>query len=241
MPVVALAVLLVTAGCAGNVSDLASASPADHAAGTIQVGANGQAQAEPDQAVVRVAVVVIADDAQTAREQLAANVSRMRAALADAGITEDQIRTSQYSIYQYHEPRTPDSTDAAPRFRAVHAFEITLSNIDRTGEIIDTAVGNGATTVNGVQFTLSEETRRSVRQAALKDAMSSARSQADAIAESGRLTITGVSHVQTSDVGTPPVPYVREAASSGAPTKTVIESGPVTVSATVQVTYNATA
>jgi hypothetical protein len=234
---IAVAALLVTAGCAGSLDGTAAASqPAGES--TIQVSATGQAQAEPDQAILRVAVVATADDASTVREQLANNVSTMRAALRQAGVADDQVRTAGFDIRQQY--RTPDDRDRPPRFEGTHAFEITLSNVSRAGEIIDVAVENGANRVDTVTFTLSDDRRRALREQALRRAMDNARADAETIASSANLSITGVRTVSTSDTSFGPVAE-RVTTAQAADAGTVIESGPVTVAADVSVAYNATA
>lgn len=246
-----LALLLVTAGCAG----LGSATPnptatdgtfaqtttggADAADRSISVGASGQATAAPDRAVVRVAVEATGPDAATARDRLAANVSSVRDALRNAGIEDDQVRTAYYDLRAERDhlrKPTTEPADAPTTYRAIHAFEITLSEIDRAGEIVDVAVAGGATRVDGIRFTLSDEARRSLHEEALVDAMANARSQADVLASSADLAVTGVHTVQASNgyYG----PRVAYASESGGVTS--IESGTLTVTAHVQVTYDVT-
>jgi uncharacterized protein YggE len=60
------------------------------------------------------------------------------------------------------------------------------------GEVIDTAVTNGADRVRDVRFTLSGETRDRLRTSALEDAMTAAREQAETIAAAADLTTDGV-------------------------------------------------
>jgi len=234
---VGAAVLLVAAGLAGAVGPAATnAQQANSDGRTIDVAASGQAQADPDQAVLRIAVVATADDADTVRERLAENVSQMQAALAAAGVPDDQIRTVAFNIAQRYDPETDE-----PRgFEGVHAFEVTLSNVWRAGAVIDAAVGHGADRVDSVELTLSEDRRRGVQADALRDAMADARSNADVLAESAELEITGVHSVSTGDVRFQPVRTEALEADAGGETTTTIDSGPVTVSAQVQVTYDAT-
>ena len=213
---VGLALLLATAGCLGGVAptDDAAAQDATGDDSTVSVAATGQATAEPDQAVVQVAVVATGDDAETVRAALAENASRMREALAAAGV------------------------------EGRHVFEVTLSDVDAVGPIVDAAVSNGADRVERVELTLSEERRRAVRADALRDAMANARGNADVVAESANLTVTGVHSASTGDLNFSPIraQTLETAADAGvnggAPTS--IESGPVTVTAQVDVTYNAT-
>ncbi|MFB6096919.1 MAG: SIMPL domain-containing protein [Haloferacaceae archaeon] len=239
---VLLAALMVLAGCAGTggSNPTAGASAADAPSRTITVDATGQVQAEPDQAVLRIAVETTADDASTARQRLAENASRMRSALSELGLADDQITTVYYDISQRYERPPREGEKPERTYHAVHAYEITLSDVDRVGEVIDTAVDNGATSVDSVRFTLSRETRLELRKQALTDAMGNARGEADVIASAADLSVTDVARVTTTQVNVGPYREVAYAAAGGSG-GTSIDSGPVTVTAQVVVTYNASA
>jgi uncharacterized protein YggE len=232
---VALAVLLAGAGVAAALGGTTGASqPTTDGASTITVGASGSAETTPDRAVVQVAVVTTADSATAARERLASNVSAMREALAEAGVDDAQIRTTRYDLSQNYEARENPS---APDYRGYHGFQITLNEIDSVGTVIDAAVEGGATRVENVRFTLSEERSRELRTEALEDAMSNARGQASTLADASNLALDGVADVSTTEGYGGPVPYRVEAADAGG---TSVESGPVSVNVQVQVTFNAT-
>lgn len=202
---------------------------------TISVSASATASAAPDTAQIRAAVVATASDAETARQQVAENVSRTRVALNESGVTDDQFRTTQFDINTVREPREDNRRQT--QFRAVNEFEIEASP-DRAGEIIDVAVGNGTNQINSVTFTLQDETRRDLRQQALRDAMSSARTDANTIAAESDVTVQSVKSVATSEMQF--FPIERGAAGGVAEdAPTVIEPGPVQVTATVSVTYRA--
>jgi len=242
-----VAVLLVLAGCSAGTGSSGAAStesaPATDSDSTIRVSGSGSADAEPNQAVVQVAVVAVAPDAATARQRLATNVSRMRAALERTGVDEDRITTQRYDIYR--DRRRPREEGAEPRvqYRATHDFEITVTDPDRVGEVIDTAVRNGATEVDDVAFTLSADRRRHLERRARSAAMADARTKARALATDANLTVTGVRVIRTGRSGAP-----RYADAEGTATSTAVptpaapsdlESGPVAVSTTVQVVYEA--
>jgi uncharacterized protein YggE len=243
----AVAVLLVTAGCAGAIGN-SSESPADgntasaadaqqqQPAKSVRVSASGEVTAEPDRAVLTVGVEATADDAETVRQRLSENVSRMRSALEEMGIDDDQIQTEHYTIREDHESRR---NEGPTRYTGIHAFRIEINDTDSVGTVIETAVDNGGTDVGRVSFTLSEETREELREQALSNAMDNARSDAEVLAENADLTITGVTSASTGNVHVRP--YRAEAHTAAADAGgTSIESGPVSVTAQVQVTYNAT-
>lgn len=239
-------VLLATLGSAGVVMAIAGGSGSPQALQTantdegesITVSAQGSAETDPDKAVLRLGVEAVSPDATTARTQVAENVSAVTDALVDLGIDEDQIRTTDYRIYR-DERRTPEGMEPQePVFRARHTLQVDIDDVEMVGQAIDAAVDAGATDIHDVQFTLADDTRQTLRNEALTAAMDNARSQADTLAESGDLTITGVHDIATADYNGPVYRY-ETAFAGAAASDTVISTGPVTVSAQVTVTYNA--
>jgi uncharacterized protein YggE len=211
----------------------------------IAVGADGEAETEPDAAEIRLSVEATAADPGTARDRVARNVSRMRDALRKAGVPDDAVQTTDFDVHQDRRRRPPregEGGEETVRYRASHGFRIDTS-VDRAGAVTDAALDGGATTVRDVRFTLTTGTRREVRRAALEDAMSNARDQARTLADRANLTITGVRTVSTGGVSVDEPRYERALAtatgtgSDGA--ATTLESGPVTVRVNVEVTYGA--
>lgn len=211
----------------------------DTADRTITVDATGEADAEPNQAVLRIAVTAEGDDPQAVRDDLSAGAEDLRESLAEANVSEDAYETSEYRIRQDRRPPREERNSDAPEYRGVHAFEVTLDDPDRVGAVIDAAADAGAE-VNHVSFTLSEERREELRSDAIADAMSDARLQADTIAQNGDLSITSVAAVDASEQRYSPVRFEVAAAGAAADSSTSVSPGDVTVSYNVRVTYNAT-
>jgi uncharacterized protein YggE len=237
--VAAVAVTILAAvGVATAVSPVAQTDQPER---QIEVGASGDVSADPDQALLRVGVVATAEDAASARDRVAENVTALRSTLDELGISDDNVETVHYDI---GEVRERPETKRDPNYRAVHAFEITVEEPDRVGDVIDGVVDSGANRVQGVSFTLSDERRHELRQEALENAMDRARAEAETLAGSADLTIEGAASISADAVHVRPY-RVEQAmmatASGGAAASTTIESGPVEVSASVQVVYNATA
>ena len=230
-----LAVLLVTAGCLGTtVGAQSDGNGAANETRTIDVAATGTASAAPDLAVLNVAVEARADTADAAREQVAADVATMREALSEFGIPDDAVRTTAFHVGPEYNYR--DGGRELVGYRAYHAFEIE-TGVDEVGDVIDVAVGNGASQVQGVRFTLTDETRSELREEALTEAVESARADAETIASASGVSLGQLHSASTSNVGYPrPIPYAAEA-SDGGGASTVVEPGPVEVTANVQVSY----
>lgn len=237
LAVAAVVTLLVaTVGIAAAVTTQVST---DTASKQIDVSTSSEVSAEPDQATLRVGVVATADDAATARDHVAQNVSAMRTTLEELGVPDDRIETDHFTIREARE--RPEQTRPA-KFRATHTVEITLTDTDRVGSVIDGVVDSGANRVQGVSFELSDDRRHELRQDALEAAMDRARTEAGTLAASADLAIAGASSISASAVQVSPYraePVMLETAGD-AGGSTTVESGPVDVSATVQVVYNAT-
>jgi hypothetical protein len=235
------ALLVLVAGCAGAGGQGAttSAEPAQEPDRRIAVGAAGSAASTADEAVVRLGVRATDESVVTARRSLAENVTRMRDALVEAGVDRDAITTTRYDIYRDRERPRREGEEPRVRYRATHDFEVTVDDPERVGRVIDTAVRNGATDVDGVEFTLSAERRESLDRTARERAMASARDKASQLAATENLTITGVRTVRTVSEGGPR-PVVEAAAATPTATAaapTDLESGPVSVTVRVEVVY----
>lgn len=231
---IALAGLLLLAGC--------SAAPIDNAAAATEPGADGEettivttgtgsVAAQPDTAVLWLAVVATGDTAETAREDAAQRTDALLDALSDAGVADDAVTTAGYSLtaqYDY----SGDERDVVG-YRAVHTLRVEAAP-DEAGELVDVAVGAAGVEVHGVQFTLSDDAREELRAEAVDAAMSAARADADAAAEAAALAVTGIQQVQ---VGTSHGYDVRFAETADAGTE--FRPGEVDVQVTVTVTYRA--
>lgn len=244
LAIIGIAALLVIGGVA--IGGLGSAgaqstddSPADR---TITVSATGSAEASPDQAVVHIAVTAEGDDAAQVRNTLATDAEELRTALDELGVTYE---TNRYVIdEQRHPPREErkrSDTGDGPTYRGTHAFTVTIDDPEATGTVIEAAADAGAE-INHVQLTLSDQRRSELRNQAIENAMGDARTQATTIAAAGNLSVTNVATVDASESEYRPV-RVEMAADAGddrSSAPTVIDSGEVSVSYNVQVTYNAT-
>lgn len=239
----------VMAGCAGSPlssddgtepsdDENPAASPesdsnATEADGEITVSADGEVEAAPDRAVVNVGVEASGESAEAVTDELATGAERLRATFDELGIPEANVEEGQYRVYAAR-GRTAEG------FEGTHSFEVTLTDVDRVGEVIDAAVAAGADDVGYVNFTLQEGTRAELRKDALDAALSNADAEAAHIADNRGVSLEGTTSVTTGDVQ---VHSVRQetttsgdAASGGAP-PTEIDAEPVSVTASATVTY----
>jgi uncharacterized protein YggE len=230
------------AGCVGSSTDDdaepddpgsdpgAAASEGD---GEITVSTNGEVEADPDRAVVSVGIEASGDTADAVTGELASGAQRLRETFDDLGIPDENVEEGQYRVHPAH------GRDAQG-FEGAHSFEVTLTDVDRVGELIDAATEAGADNVGRVDFSLQEDTRSELRKDAIDAALANADEEAAHIADNRGVSLEGTTSVTTGDVQVHSVraEYGGADAASGAAPPTEIDAEPVTVSAGVTVTYS---
>lgn len=248
------------AGCAGSdggnvVADAGNGTtPASGNARTITVSNTGEAEGEPDLAVLQLGIETTADTAQDARADLARRSEELRTALLEFGLEEEDITTRRFRIHERVDRRRMEKDGVRPssredaeeyiHYRGSHSFTVEVGNIDDVGAVIDTAVDAGANQIDRVTFTLSEETRADLRKEALREAIQNARSEAEVIADEVGASIVEATVVDASDARVSPVHREVAVAGDAAATpsrerepSTGVEPGDVTVTADVHVRY----
>lgn len=235
-----VAVLLVSAALGVGLTGAVGQTAGNRQA-TISVSGNGEVAAQPDEAVVSVAVTATAENASAAASQVAANASTLRAALNDSALVTE-VRTTGYSIRerqaqdQLPGPPGQDGQQQTVTYVARQSFAVTVANVSDAGSVIDIAVSEGASEVDGVRFTLSDERRAELREEAVQRAVADARLQAEAVATATNLTLGSIQSVSVGGANV----LTQRAELAAANTNTVIQPREVTVSASVRITYNAT-
>ena len=236
---IGIAALVVLAGCAG-LPGTATSTDGDEAQleRSIEVTATGEATSAPDRATLRVAVTATGDDAEAVRDELATGEADLRAALTDWGLDEDAIRTERYDVRESYETRDdPNRT----RYEGVHQYAVELDDVDAVGEVIDVAIDAGADQVQRIQFGLSEERERELREEAITAAMANADDDAAVLANASDLEVVGVYDVSTAQSGSTPFVAERYAAAGddAGGASTSVQTGDVTVRVSVNVVYEA--
>jgi uncharacterized protein YggE len=207
---------------------------------TISVSAQGTIEREPEQGVVLLAVESEAQTARAAAEANAERMTRLMAALRAAGISERNIRTISYELRPEYRRQTEQTREppTIAGYRAINMVQVTVDTVARLGRTIDTAIGSGANRVANISFKLRDSHAAHVEAAAM--AMRNARREAEAVAEAAGERLGPVLNVSSGGYMAPPPPpmpmYARaEMDMAAAPTP--VESGTLTIVATVSVTY----
>lgn len=206
---------------------------------TIQVTGSGEVSIAPDLAIVSFAVETASEAAASAVEQNAARSGKVAAAIKQRLGSKDHISTTRYSLDPRYQQPERGST-VPPKivgYVARNDVRVETHALDQVGRLIDAAIEAGANRVSELQFTL--EDRNPQLRAALAKAGAEARSQAESIASALGVQLKQVIAATTQSAPIVPQRYqgmaMMAAAEARAPTS--VEPGEITVSATLQVTY----
>jgi len=237
MTVFGAAILLLTLAMVGCVAAANTSSSSDQ---VIHASGSGSITGTPDQVQITFAVETEDADVVAAQTENAAQMNTVVNALVAAGVPNDQMKTTGYSISPVYQDPTNPLGSKVKTYQVTNIFQVTLHDVNQTGTIIDTAVARGVNEVSSIQFSLSDEQAQTLRTQALTKAVQAARADADAVAAALGGTITGT---ETADItqGYTPVVYnsyeMTSAATAAMPAPTPIQPGDVTVTAQVSITY----
>lgn len=203
---------------------VAPTAPADTA--TVVVSASATSSVAPDRARLRFAIET---EAETAAE-----ATRRNAELASAALEatrplvgpEGDLATANFSVSPIY------SRDDARRvigYRTTNTLLVVLDDLDLVGPAIDAAVGAGANRVDGLSFYAADS--RDAYLAALAEAVTRARAEAEVMAQAAGGSLGRVVSLQSNRTGQPAEVMM---AASLARADTPIEPGNQSVRASVQ-------
>jgi len=197
---------------------------------------------DPNELEVYLGVESHAETARESQQEAAETINDIRAALISGGIAADDISTSSYNIYPVRDYTDWQRTEKITGYRTIHILKIESGNVNIAGNIIDTAVDNGANKVNSVLFTIDDETLNQIKTGLLADAASNAKQKAESIAGALGVQITGVLKA-TEGYNYMPYRYTTDyamlakAEAGGIENPTQITPGDIQVSASVTVEF----
>ena len=154
---IAITLLVLLADCSAPLQTTDGGDTLAESQRTISTSGSGDVSADADRTIVTGSVTARADSAEAARESVATNVSAMRGALHEAGVDDGAVTTAAYHVRAVSDVDRTTERREIVGYEAVHAFRIETTP-GAAGTVVDTAVGNGASEIRSVQFTLTDET-----------------------------------------------------------------------------------
>lgn len=202
------------------------------ASASISTEGRASAKVAPDVAWITVTAESRALKTADAQKQNAAAIESLRAALKQAGVPDDAVKTRSYSL----EPQMQytDGRSKVIGYVARQALEIRIDDLSRIGTAIDAAGASGATSISDIRFDVKD--RASIERRLLGEAVKDGMQRVTAMAVGAGvelLRIWRIDEQRFSDNGPRPM-YAAMAGKMDAPTS--ISPGDLEIRAQVSLT-----
>lgn len=203
----------------------------------ISVSGTGDVKTRPDMASISSGVMT---EGATAQLALSKNNEAMTAvinALKAAGIGEDDIQTSNFSVSPVYPPYQPNQT-TAPRisgYQVSNQVTARVKDLKKLGTTLDALVRAGSNQIGGISFDVDEP--KPFLDDARKKAVADARAKAELYAAAAGVSLGRVVQISESGgiINPPPMYAMREMAAKA--NSVPIAAGQQTISANVSITY----
>jgi uncharacterized protein YggE len=205
---------------------------------SVSVTGTGKITVKPTIARINFGVSTHNDTANAAQTENDAIMAKITAALKAAGIKEEDIQTTGYSLQPRWVWDKTNEKNIQNGYDMNHNMTVIVRAIKDAGKTVSLIADNGANTVDGISFDVDDATLEQTKLAALDLAMANARKRADVVAKAAGKTILSVQTVNVNEYSYTPYPMYKAAdtavsGSGAAP----VEAGTMDILMSVSVTY----
>jgi len=206
---------------------------------TISVSGRSEVTVNPDKAEIFVNIETLQRTAKESKDENARISKDVMDALKKAGIKKNNIETTLFSISPRYQFNRNAQKSELIGYIVTHVLKVTTTDLDKVGNYVDTAVDNGATRINTINFGLTDKKKKEVNGEAMIQASNAAKEKAEALATNLGVRLGNIASVSESSFDY--IPFVTrqfavaEAALDSVPTE--ISPQDVTVRATVNVAF----
>ena len=207
---------------------------------TINVNGQSTIKAEADEVSVYVGIETTEKTSEESKNANAKISDNVLVVLKTAGIPEGDIETSSYYIYPEYD--WSNNKQDLTGYRTSNVLKITTKDFDKVGAIVDSSVDAGATTIQSINFELSQDKQNEVKTQAISKATEDAKVKAEATAQGLNARLGKVKTVTIQDYNYYPFPIYASADGGAAldvkeVARTAIQPSSLDVSSTVNVVF----
>ena len=202
---------------------------------SVVVTGEGVVKVTPDQAWVRIGAESRSKNSKEAQQRNAEVMTTVQQKIAALGIPKDAVKTVGIDLQPEFDYQNGRQTLRG--YVARNTIEVRIDDFSKVGDVLDVAVGSGATNVHGLRFDVKN--REAVEEQALQRAVASGMAKAQTIAGAAKRAVDRVIRIEEQFVGDGgPRPMMERAAMSrmAADAPTPVEAGEIEIRAMVRVT-----
>ena len=199
----------------------------------ITVTGEGVVDGVPDIATLSLGVTTLGETAVAA---MAANTEALNAVMARlkaAGIADRDMQTTNLSINPNWTGYDNGARQRIDGYTASNQLTVRIRELEGLGQVLDAAIQDGANTLNGLSFGLSEP--RPAMDAARKAAVEDARARATLLVEAAGASLGPIVSITEGGGYMPPQPMFRQSADSAGAVP--VAAGEVATTASVTVVF----
>ena len=190
------------------------------------VSGEGKVTVVPDTAIVDLGITINRPTVKAAQSEANSVINAISQELKNLGIKDKDIKTSNYSVYpQYDQTRISG-------YQVSTNLTITVREIDKINQVIDTATAKGANTIGGIQLTVDADKKKLLLQNARELAVKDAKTKAENLAKAAGIVLGKIVNIQESAGDTRPLPIMYAKAED-----TQIQPGSTDISTSVTLFY----
>jgi uncharacterized protein YggE len=221
------AVALALVGSASAFAQSAGPEPP-----SVMVSGEGVVTAVPDQAWVRIGAESRSKVSKDAQWRNAEAMTAVQQKMTALGIPKDAIRTLAIDLQMEYDYANGRQT---PRgYVARNTIEVRVDDFAKLGDVLDAAVGSGATNLHGLRFDVKR--REALEREALQLAVANAMGRAEALAAGAKKSIDRVLRIEESSVGRGPEMPVMAMRMKAEDAGTPVAAGELQIRAEVRLT-----
>lgn len=201
-------------------------------AATITVSGEGSVEGAPDMAVLSLGVTT---EGATATEAMSANSAALTAVLERlkaAGIADRDLQTSNLSLNPNWTGYDSGATPKIVGYTASNQLMVRIRDLPKLGEVLDAAITDGANTLNGISFGLSNP--RPAMDEARAEAVADARARAELLVTAAGARLGKIVSINENGGYAQPAPMFRAAAEAS---PVPVQGGEVATTATVTIVF----
>ncbi|MFA4953832.1 MAG: SIMPL domain-containing protein [Patescibacteria group bacterium] len=205
---------------------------------SVSVTGTGKITVKPTIARINFGVFTSKETSSAAQTENDAIMSKITTALKTAGIKDEDIQTTGYSLQPRYEWNKETEKSVLVGYDMNHTMMVIVHTIKDAGKIVSLIADNGANVVNGISFDVDDATLEQTRLAALDLAMTSARKRADVVAKAAGKTILSVQTVNVNEnTYSPNAIYRSDMAMAKESAPAPVEAGTMDILISVSVIY----
>jgi uncharacterized protein YggE len=204
---------------------------------TLNITGVGTVNLTPDIAYIYLGVHTEMSSASEAVAENNAQTEKVIAALKKMGVDSKDIRTTNFSIWP-SQNYGPDGLPLDMKYVVDNTVYVTVRNLAKLGDLLDSVISAGANTVNSIQFDIADKTAaaKEARDLAVKNAQE----QAQELAAAAGVTLGDITNISFYDSVPYPVfgGYGKGGGGGAAEAIAVpIQPGELTITVSVSMTY----